>query len=71
MTLAPAAGPLWVGLVIVIGTGPLSILIHLLYTPAFSTATMLRLHGEARRWIQGALGAFFSVAGIKLLMSRS
>lgn len=66
-----ADAPLWVGLVLVIGTGTLSILIHCLYALAFSTATMVRLYGKARRWIQGALGALFCVAGIRLLTSRS
>ncbi len=72
MSLGLQAGaPVWVGLVLVIGTGTLSILIHCLYALAFSTITMVRLYGKARRWIQGLLGAFFCFAGIKLLTSRS
>lgn len=66
-----ADSPLWVGLSIVIGTSLLSLLIHFLYAVAFSTTTMVRLYGKARRSIQGALGAFFAFAGIKLLVSRS
>lgn len=66
-----ANAPLWVGLAIVIGTSSLSLLIHCLYAVAFSTAPMVRLYGKARRWIQGALGTFFCVAGLKLLLSRS
>jgi amino acid exporter len=66
-----ADSPLWVGLSIVIGTSLLSLLIHFLYAVAFSTTTMGRLYGKARRWIQGAIGAFFAFAGIKLLVSRS
>ena len=66
-----ADAPMWVGVVLVIGTGALSILIHCLYALAFSTRTMVRLYGMARRWIQGLLGAFFCFAGIKLLTSRS
>jgi amino acid exporter len=66
-----ADSPLWVGLSIVVGTSLLSFLIHLLYAVAFSATTMGRLYGKARRWIQGALGAFFAFAGIKLLVSRS
>lgn len=31
---------------------------------------MVRIYGRARRWIQGALGALFAVAGIRLLTSR-
>jgi len=66
-----ADAPLWVGVVLVIGTGTLSILIHCLYALAFSTPAMVRLYGRARRWIQGLLGAFFCVAGLKLLTTRS
>jgi amino acid exporter len=66
-----ADSPTWVGLSIVIGTSLLSLLIHVLYAVAFSATTMVRLYGKARRWIQGALGAFFAFAGIKLLVSRS
>lgn len=65
-----AGAPLWVGLVIVVGTSLLSVLIHSLYALAFSTPVMVRIYGKARRWIQGTLGAFFCFAGIKLLTSR-
>ena len=54
-----------------IGCGILSAAIHCLYAVAFSTAAMVRLYGRARRWIQGALGAFFCLAGIKLLAGRT
>jgi amino acid exporter len=62
--------PSWVGISLVIGTSLLSLLIHLLYALAFSTQMMLRAYSRARRWIQGALGALFTFAGIKLLLSR-
>jgi amino acid exporter len=62
--------PSWVGISLVIGTSLLSLLIHLLYALAFSTQMMLRAYSRARRWIQGALGALFAFAGIKLLLSR-
>lgn len=65
-----AGAPLWVGLVIVIGTCTLSAVIHCLYAAAFSTPVMLRLYGKARRGIQAVLGAFFAFAGLKLLTSR-
>ncbi|MEN3378944.1 MAG: hypothetical protein V7604_4299, partial [Hyphomicrobiales bacterium] len=48
----------------------LSIVIHYLYAVAFSTSTMVRVYSKGRRWIQGALGAFFAFAGIRLLTSR-
>ncbi|PJI85275.1 threonine/homoserine/homoserine lactone efflux protein [Yoonia maricola] len=63
--------PLWVAAVIVIGTFILSIICHLLYALAFSTPFMVRLYGKARRVIQGVLGTFFAIAGLKLLTSRS
>ncbi len=62
--------PYWVGLLIVLGTGFLSVAIHCLYAMAFSTPVMVRFYGKARRWIQGFLAAFFAFAGIKLLTSR-
>ena len=66
-----ANAPSWVGISLVIGTSLLSLLIHLLYAMAFSTQVMIRAYGRARRWIQGALGTLFAIAGIKLLLSRS
>jgi threonine/homoserine/homoserine lactone efflux protein len=63
--------PLWVGLSIVIGTSVLSLIVHSCYALLFSTPPMVRLYAKARRWIQAALGAFFAVAGIRLLISRS
>jgi len=63
--------PYWVGLAIVVGTAILSVIIHCIYAIAFSTPAMVRIYSKARRWIQGALGAFFAFAGIKLLISKS
>lgn len=63
--------PLWVGAVIVLGTFALSIIIHLLYAIAFSTPVMVRIYGKARRVIQGVLGTFFALAGLRLLTSRN
>ena len=63
--------PLWVGAVIVIGTFLLSVAIHLMYAVAFSTPAMVRLYGKSRRAIQGVLGTFFALAGLRLLTSRT
>jgi amino acid exporter len=63
--------PLWVAFAIVVGTSILSVIIHWLYAVAFSTRVMERAYSRARRRIQGALGAVFAVAGIKLLTSRT
>ena len=68
--LAPGA-PLWVAGAIVGGTFLLSVVIHLLYALAFSTPVMVRVYGRARRIIQGALGTFFGLAGLRLLTDRS
>ncbi len=65
-----AEAPNWVAAVIVAGTTVLSIVIHAVYALAFSFAPMVRVYGKARRTIQGALGAFFVFAGVKLLSSR-
>jgi amino acid exporter len=62
--------PLWVVGAIVVGTSALSLAIHYLYAVAFSTPTMVRLYGRARRAIQATLAVFFGCAGVKLLTSR-
>ncbi|MCV0428315.1 MAG: LysE family translocator [Roseibium sp.] len=67
--LAPGA-PLWIAGAIVGGTFILSVAIHLLYALAFSTPTMVRIYGRARRVIQGALGTFLGLAGLRLLTDR-
>ena len=63
--------PAWVGAVIVGGTASLSLAIHCIYAVAFSTPVVARIYARARRWIQGALGAVFAVAGVTLLTSRT
>ncbi|MEQ9346744.1 MAG: LysE family transporter [Thalassospira sp.] len=63
--------PVWVAASIVLGTFALSMAIHFLYAIAFSTPVMVRLYSKARRVIQGVLGVFFAVAGLRLLTSRS
>lgn len=62
--------PVWVALIIVVGTFFLSVIVHLLYALAFSTPVMVRVYGKARRFIQGILGTFFAIAGLKLLSNR-
>ena len=63
--------PLWVGAAIVVGTFAISSTLHIMYALAFSTQTMVRLYGNARRGIQVTLGVFFTLAGLKLLTSRT
>ena len=67
--LTPDA-PLWVAAVIVGGTVVLSTVVNLSYALAFSTPFMARLYGRARRGVQAAMGAFFGLAGLRLLTDR-
>lgn len=62
--------PLWVGAAIVIGCGLLSTGIHLLYATAFSTAPAISIYRQAANWINGVLGVFFAVVGLRLLVNR-
>lgn len=62
--------PVWVGLIIISGTSILSLIVHLSYALAFSTPPMIRIYAKCRRAIQTVLGAFFAVAGFKLLIDR-
>lgn len=66
-----AGAPLWVGSSIVLGATLLSIGGHVMYAVAFSTLTMVAIYTQARRYIEGALGAFFCFMGIRLLTDRS
>jgi threonine/homoserine/homoserine lactone efflux protein len=49
----------------------LSVVIHCVYAVAVSTPIAVRMYSKARRWIQGALGALFAFAGLKLISSRT
>ncbi|NSZ18287.1 LysE family translocator [Agrobacterium vitis] len=64
------SAPTSTALIIVIGTTILSVVGHTVYAVAFSTKRVVALYDRARRWIDTALGVFFTVAGIKLLTSR-
>ena len=63
--------PFSVGIAIVVGTFMMSIAIHVLYAVMFSTPVMARLYSRSRRVIEGVLGTFFALAGLRLLASRS
>ncbi len=47
-----------------------SLLIFTTYAMVFSTSHALRGYKAARRWIEGTMAVFYSVAGLKLLTSR-
>lgn len=65
------SAPASTALIIVVGTTILSVIGHIAYAVAFSTKRVVALYGRARRVIDAALGVFFTVAGIKLLTSRT
>lgn len=66
-----AEAPLWVGLTLIASTTMLSILGHLAYALTFSTQPVVTFYRRARRWIDGALGVFFTVAAFKLATFRN
>lgn len=47
-----------------------SLLIFTTYAMVFSTSHALRGYKAARRWVEGTMAIFYSVAGLKLLTSR-
>lgn len=65
------SAPASTALIIVVGTTILSVIGHAIYAVAFSTKRVVALYARARRWIDALLGAFFTVAGVKLLASRT
>lgn len=62
--------PFWVGGIVVAGTGIISIFGHLAYAIAFSTTPMVNGYRKAQRWIDGALGSFFTFASYKVATSE-
>ncbi len=66
-----AASPWWVALVIVLGGIVISFVGNMAYAFLFSTERMSRLYLKAKRPIQYVFAAFFSLAGLKLLTSRT
>lgn len=72
MSLAvDANAPFWVGGSIVAGTSVISIVGHLTYAIAFSSAPMVAGYRRMRRWIEAGLGVFFCFASYKLLTAKS
>lgn len=63
---APAA----LGLALVVSATVMSVLGHLAYALTFSTSPVIHAYARARRWIEGALGAFFVFASFKLATAR-
>jgi threonine/homoserine/homoserine lactone efflux protein len=65
-----SGAPLWVGIVIVLGCSSISTLMHSFYAVAFSTRTVTGFYRRAARWIDGALGIFFTGLGLRLIFGR-
>jgi len=68
---ANTGAPIWVGSSLIAGATLLSVVGHVLYALAFSTAPMVTAYTKARRYIEAAFGAFFTYMGIRLLTDRS
>jgi threonine efflux protein len=56
---------------VVLGCMGIGVFVFSSYAVLFSTATARRVYGSIRRWLDGSLAVVFSVAGVKLLTSRS
>lgn len=66
-----AQAPASVWIAIIVGTTTMSLTGHLIYAFAFSSAPAIAAYGKARRLIESGIGAFFTFAGFKLLLSNS
>jgi threonine/homoserine/homoserine lactone efflux protein len=63
--------PLWVGLALIASATTISFTAHILFALTFSTGPIVRFYQRSRRWIDGALGLFFSVAAYKIAIFRN
>jgi threonine/homoserine/homoserine lactone efflux protein len=62
--------PIWVPVLVVLGTTIISIIGHLLYAVAFSTQSVIKIYNKFKSYFETALGVFFSYVGCKLLIDR-
>jgi threonine/homoserine/homoserine lactone efflux protein len=65
------SAPTSTALIIVVGTTLLSVVGHVAYAVAFSAKRVVIMYERARRWTDAALGVFFTVAGVRLITSRT
>lgn len=63
--------PWAMGALLIVSATTLSILCHSAYALTFSAAPIVAAYARARRWIDGTLGVFFTLAAFKLATSRS
>jgi threonine/homoserine/homoserine lactone efflux protein len=66
-----ADAPLCVGVTLVVTATALSMLAHVAYAVAFSTAPVIGFYRRARRWIEAGLGVFFGFAAFKIATFRN
>lgn len=67
---ATEGAPLWVIALFVAGLWLTSFVCHAAWAVALSAAPVRSAYGYARGWIEGALGAFFLFAAVKLVTAR-
>lgn len=67
----PSSGGTSHTLTVVLGCMGIGVFVFSSYAVLFSTATARRVYGSIRRWLDGSLAIVFSVAGLKLLTSRT
>ncbi len=63
--------PLWVGVALIVIATVLSLTVHVSYALAFSTQPVIGFYRRSRRWIEGALGLFFTFAAYKIATYRN
>ncbi|GAB5448674.1 LysE family translocator [Gymnodinialimonas sp.] len=63
--------PWTIGMLLIVSATALSVLCHSAYAMTFSAAPIVAAYARARRWIDGALGLFFTAAAFKLVTTRS
>lgn len=63
--------PWAIGILLIASATALSLAGHAAYALTFSAAPIVTTYAKARRWIDGTLGLFFTLAAYKLAFSRS
>jgi threonine efflux protein len=71
LAMPAAGGTTTHTLTVVLGCMGIGVFVFSSYAVLFSTATARRVYGSIRRWLDGSLAVVFSVAGLKLLSSRT
>ena len=63
--------PWVIGALLISSATALSVICHSAYALTFSAAPIVAGYTRFRRWIDGTLGVFFTIAAFKLATSRS